>query len=27
VGGHQGRPCCMLDVVLLLQDKGAHAQG
>jgi predicted phage tail protein len=27
VGGHQGRPCCMLDVVLLLQDKGAYQEG
>lgn len=27
VGGHQGRPCCMLHVVLLLEDKAAYQQG
>jgi hypothetical protein len=26
VGGHQSRPCCMLDIVLLLQSKAAYQQ-
>jgi hypothetical protein len=27
VGGNQSRPCCMLDIVLLLQSKAAYQHG